>query len=101
MSYALLLVSYFYTNSEDSLLAQMFRCYDDLTRAVMIRNKWQLYSYISFILIVSPASFNFCLTGQPNDEKKEDGLEIYIVPQDSSHTKKKKKILEAAYCSCL
>ena len=31
---------------------------------------------------------NFCLTGQPNDEKKkEDGLEIYIVPQDSSNTK--------------
>ena len=64
----------------------------------MIRNRWQLYSYISFILIVSPASFNFCLIGQPNDEKKEeDGLEIYIVPQDSSHT----KILEAAYCSFL
>ena len=66
-------------------------CYDS--------DRWQLYSYISFILIVSPASFNFCLTGQPNDEKKEeDGLEIYIVPQDSSHTKKYWKLpIVAAY----
>ena len=55
----------------------------------MIRNRWQPSLYISFILTGSPASFNFCLIGQPNDEKKEDGLEIYIVPQDCSHTKKK------------
>ena len=53
----------------------------------MIRNRWQPSLYISFMLTISPASFNFCLTGQPNDEKKEDGLEIYIVPQDSSNTK--------------
>ena len=89
MSSAPLLASYFYTNSEDRLL------YSDLTRAVMIRNRWQPSSYISFILTTSPASFNVCLTGQQNDEKKkkkkkkkkEDGLEIYIVPQDSSNTK--------------
>ena len=30
-------------------------------------------------------------------KKKEDGLEIYIVPQDSSNT----KYMGAAYCSCL
>ena len=60
----------------------------------MIRNRWQPSSYISFILTLSPASFNFCLIGQPNDAKKKkkkkekDGLEIYIVPQDKSHTKK-------------
>ena len=89
MRQALLLAFYFYINSEDRLLAQMFRCFDDLTRAVMIPNRWQPSSYISFILTVSPASLNFCLIGQPNEEKKEeDGLEIYIVPQDSSRTKK-------------
>ena len=44
-----------------------------------------------FYLNYITSSFNFCLTGQRNDEKKkkkkkEDGLEIYIVPQDSSNT---------------
>ena len=71
MSSDLLLVSYFYTNSEVRLLAQMIRCYDDLTRAVMIRNRWQPSLYISYILTVSPATFNFCLIGQPNDEKRK------------------------------
>ena len=65
----------------------MFRCYDDLTRAVMIRNRWQPSSYISFILTVSPASFNFCLIGQPNDEKKKEDCASRQLP----YKKKKKK----------
>ena len=68
----------------------------------MIRNRWQPSSYISYILTVSPASFNFCLIGHPNEKKKKkkkkkkkrDGLQIYFVPQDRVHWVK--RILAAA-----
>ena len=38
----------------------------------MIRNRCQPSSYISYILTVSPASFNFCLIGHPNEKKKKE-----------------------------
>ena len=84
----------------------MFRFYDDLTRAVMIWNRWQRSSYISFILTVSPASFNFYLIGQLNDEKKMVWTftlcpKTAPIQKKKKKKKKKKKILGAAYCSCL
>ena len=53
---------------------------------------------ISFILTASPASFNFCLIGQPNDEKKKMvwkfTLYLKTSPIQKKKKKKKKKTLE-------